>query len=81
MIANTFRIRSAATFRSRANALMRRGDHGPEYLHFDNTHGKNLPFDTHKPGKLAIYMITYLGIGFGAPFFGCWFQWKKNGTI
>ncbi|KAI9481165.1 MAG: cytochrome c oxidase subunit VIIc [Benjaminiella poitrasii] len=45
-----------------------------DLYHFSNTNGQNVPFNTKNRAGLAIKMVLYLGVGFGAPFLGAWWQ-------
>ncbi|KAI9299598.1 cytochrome c oxidase subunit VIIc [Cunninghamella echinulata] len=66
--------RSAIRSRLATRQVMR-----SDLYHFENSNGQNLPFNTKNRTGLAVKMTLYLGVGFIAPFFGCYWQFKKAG--
>ncbi|KAI8979271.1 cytochrome c oxidase subunit VIIc [Mycotypha africana] len=45
-----------------------------DLYHFSNANGQNVPFNTKNKAGLALKMSLYLGLGFGVPFIGAWWQ-------
>ncbi|KAI9189340.1 hypothetical protein H9P43_000771 [Blastocladiella emersonii ATCC 22665] len=72
MIASALR---SSALSSRARALTRGG------FNPSNDNYGHLPFSIKNKYAFGLKLSLYLGIGFGAPFFGAWFQLKKSGAI
>ncbi|KAJ3357618.1 hypothetical protein AMAG_12069 [Allomyces macrogynus ATCC 38327] len=70
-----FSVLRTTALRTRSQSVVRSG------FNPSNENFANLPFDVSSKFGLAVKMTLYLGAGFGAPFFGAWFQLKKGGAI
>ncbi|CAO3697226.1 unnamed protein product [Rhizopus stolonifer] len=68
-------ILARIAMRSSASRQLVRSD----LYHFSNEKGQNLPFCTKNKTALAIKMSLFFGVGFGAPFLSCYWQFYKAG--